>query len=30
VIDVEVAEVDRARNRIALAWPGAATDWAIA
>jgi hypothetical protein len=30
VIDVEVAEVDRERNRIALAWPGAAADWAIA
>jgi uncharacterized protein len=30
VIDVEVAEVDRVRNRIALAWPGAAADWAIA
>ncbi len=30
VIDVEVAEVDRVRNRIALAWPGAAAGWAIA
>jgi len=30
VIDVEVAEVDRERNRIALAWPGSAADWAIA
>ena len=30
VIAVEVAEVDRARNRIALAWPDAAVGWAVA